>query len=95
MPIAGAHHQVAGRRQVTVNPPADRRVGHGRGHDVGETPQRHHPPAMSPAGFGREEVPVTEGLAQHRVRHVVRGQADPVDAQQGLAVADLGDGTFE
>jgi hypothetical protein len=50
---------------------------------------------MSPAGFGREEVPVTEGLAQHRVRHVVRGQADPVDAQQGLAVADLGDGTFE
>ena len=76
-------HQVAGARQVAVDPNTFRHAGMPGLLDVGVTPDVQLPPARVRR---REEVPVVHRVTEHGVGDVVRGQPERLDAEQRLAV---------
>ena len=79
-----AHDEVTSRRKVAVDAPADPESFDLGLDDVGEAPERGH----SPAGLGREELPVAERVAEDGIRDVVGRDSDAVDPEQRLTRLD-------
>ena len=88
----GPHEEVIGGWQVAEYAgPLRHPIRLARG-DVGEPPDGH----VRPVPLCRKEVPVAHRIAHQRVGDVVRGEAEAVDAEQHLAVGEIGRlGVFE
>ena len=76
------HQQVVRHGKEAKQPPPHAYPLAAAGGDLGVGPHRQTAPAVG----GREEPPVTELVAQARVRDVVGRQAEPLDSQHRLAV---------
>ncbi len=77
--------QMRRHRQEAIDAFADRDLGAARRDDARKAPGRHHAPPLR----GREEIPIADARAHHRVGHGIGGQRDRLDLQQDLAIARL------
>ena len=89
--LAGQHIEALGHRQIAIDPFTHRDLGMAAFHHHRMPPHRHH----APIALAREEVPVAEGIARHRVGDVVGSDREALDLQPHLAIAQRRQGCID